>query len=345
MPRFFTRPSMYASMVLVVLCCCWPHQVVHGDEPLGTANAAVSKHVVARPSNPESLELARLKQIQTQVRAVVAKVMPACVAVSDGTGFGSGVIVSKSGLVLTAAHVMVDQGDYELILPSGKKVKARPLGKDMGVDAGMLQIIDRGPFPFVEIDRSGHLPFGAWVVSLGHSGGYELGRTPPVRTGRILGRDSGQVSTDAVLIGGDSGGPLFGLDGKLVGIHSSIGDTVAENRHTSMPAFLASWERMLRGEVWGELPDLDEPKAKKRGVIGVRVDLEAPNCRIRLVNEHSPAEEAGILVGDVVLEFNGMSIRDGRHLIAVIKTLNSGDVCAVKILRGQSEFSVGIQLR
>lgn len=344
MPRFFTRPSMYASMVLVVLCC-WPNLVVHGDEPLDTANAAVSKHGVASPSNPESLELARLKQIQTQVRSVVAKVMPACVAVSDGTGFGSGVIVSKSGLVLTAAHVMVDRGDYELILPSGKKLMARPLGKDMGVDAGMLQIIDKGPFPFVEIDRGGHLPFGAWVVSLGHSGGYELGRTPPVRTGRILSRDSGQLSTDAVLIGGDSGGPLFGLDGKLVGIHSSIGDTVAENRHTSMPAFLASWERMLRGEVWGQLPELDEPKGKKRGVIGVRVDLEAPNCRIRLVNEHSPAEEAGLLVGDVVLEFNGMSIRDGRHLIAVIKTLNSGDVCVVKILRGKTEFSVGIQLR
>ncbi|MEL7496407.1 MAG: S1C family serine protease [Planctomycetota bacterium] len=289
--------------------------------------------------------VAELKLVQQKINSVVAASMPACVAVTDGTGFGSGVIVSADGLVLTAGHVMASSGEYELILPSGKTVTAKPLGKNLAIDAGMLQIIEKGTYPFVPIDRAGETPKGAWVVSLGHSGGFELGRTPPVRSGRVLGRKDGQMFTDAVLIGGDSGGPLFNLEGELIGIHSSIGDTVAENRHVTMPAFLASWDRMKAGKVWGKLPELDEPPENRRGVIGVRVDLKAPNCRIRVVNENSPAAEAGLKVGDIVIRFNDVRITDGRHLIDVIKQLNAGDVCTMKIRRNEKEFSLGIQLR
>lgn len=307
----------------------------------------------------DELAIAKLRQVQRQVKTVVSATMPACVAVSDGTGFGSGVIVSEDGLVLTAGHVMTSRKDYELILPSGKIVRAKGLGKNLSIDAGMLQIVDPGKYPFVPIHRGGAVKKGTWVVSLGHSGGYELGRTPPVRTGRVLvASDESQpqtksrpnnsvIITDAVLIGGDSGGPLFNLDGELIGIHSSIGDSVAENRHVAMPAFLASWDRMKAGERWGSLPELDssEHRKKKRGVIGVRVDLEAPNCRIRFVNERSPADEVGLQVGDIVLEFNGTTIRDGRHLIDVIKQLNADDVCPMTIRRGETQMQFEIQLR
>lgn len=293
----------------------------------------------------DSSEVERLKQIEARVTQVVEKNMSACVAVSDGTGFGSGVIVSADGLVLTAGHVISEGDEFELILPSGKTLNARRLGMDLSVDAGMMQITSPGPFPFVEIDRSGEVPLGTWVVSMGHSGGYELGRTPPIRTGRVLSKGRGQMITDAVLIGGDSGGPLFDLEGKLIGIHSSIGDNVAENRHVTMPSFFAGWDRMKSGDVWGQLPELDAPPKKKRGVIGVRVDLEATNCRIRVVNERSPAAEAGVEVGDIVLEFNKQPIRDGRHLIEVIKGLNAGDVCRMKVQRGTQEILLSIQLK
>ena len=286
----------------------------------------------------------RLRRIQSLTQKVVPQVMPACVAVNDGTGFGSGVIVSSDGLVLTAGHVMVGNSDYELILPNGKKVIARALGKNLSIDAGMLQIISPGPFPFVEIEDS--LPSkGDWVISLGHSGGYELGRSPPVRTGRLLEVEAHEMVSDAVLIGGDSGGPLFNLSGKLIGIHSSIGDTIAHNQHVTIPAFRSSWKRMKSGESWGTLPSLDKTPKAKRGIIGVRVDLEASNCRIKFVNQNSPAEEAGIEVGDIVLKFNQTEIRDGRHLIQVIKKKNAGDVCTMLLRRGESEFEVSIQLK
>lgn len=293
-------------------------------------------------------ELLRLKKVQAKVQRVVSRVMPACVAISDGLGAGSGVIVSADGLILTAGHVITESEIYEVILPSGQTVRARVLGKNLDIDAGMLQVInpEAVELPFVEIERDRPLTTGQWVVSLGHSGGYEIGRTPPVRTGRVLRLSREQVITDAVLIGGDSGGPLFNLAGKLIGIHSSIGDSVAENRHVTIPAFDRNWDRMKAGETWGKLPQLDEPTpAKRRGVIGVRVDLKAANCKIRIVNPGSPAAEAGILPGDIVATFENIQIIDGRHLIEVIKRYNAGDVCTLTIIRNSKKIEFEVQLK
>jgi serine protease Do len=296
-------------------------------------------------------ELLRLKKVQAKVQAVVSRVMPACVAISDGMGAGSGVIISADGLILTAGHVITESEIYEVILPSGQTIRAKALGKNLDIDAGMLQVInpDAVQLPFVQIERNKSLTTGQWVVSLGHSGGYEIGRTPPVRTGRVLRLSPEQVITDAVLIGGDSGGPLFNLDGKLVGIHSSIGDSVAENRHVTIPAFDRNWARMKAGETWGELPELDEPKPPtkptRRGIIGVRVDLKAPDCKIRIVNPGSPAAEAGILPGDIVATFENVQIIDGRHLIDVIKRYRSGDVCTLTIFRNSKKLEFELQLK
>ena len=311
-------------------------------------NIFCSSQQLALADEPGIERLNELKRVQTQVTDVVSRVMPACVSISDGVGAGSGVIVSADGLILTAGHVMTEAPVYEIILPSGQTVKAKPLGRNLNIDAGMLQIIDGGSttWPHVNIEKTKLLRLSEWVVSIGHSGGFEIGRTPPVRTGRVLKIDQAKIITDAVLIGGDSGGPLFNLNGDLVGIHSSIGDTIAENTHVSMPAFLKDWNQMKAGKRWGELQELDRPTPKnRRGVIGVRVDLTAPNCKIRIVNSGSPAEDAGILVGDVVLQFDNVQINDGRHLIDVIKRYNSGDICRMVVIRNSETIDFEIQLK
>ena len=290
----------------------------------------------------------RLMLIEKKIGQVVSRNMAACVAVSDGVGFGSGVIVSADGLVLTAGHVMVspDRNQYEIILTSGRRVKAKPLGKNLNTDTGMIQILEPGPWPFVDVNQGDKHTPGAWVVSLGHSGGWELGRKPPVRTGRILSQKGDRIVTDAVLIGGDSGGPLFNLNGELIGIHSSIGDSVAENRHVMTAAFVRDWARLKNGESWGKLPKLNELDSQtKRGQIGVRVDKTASNCRIKSVVPGSPAADIGILAGDVILEFDRVLIQDGQHLIEVIKRKRSGDVCPVTIERNGTRIRLEIMLR
>lgn len=295
----------------------------------------------------DNLHVEELREVQAKISAVVAKNMNACVAVTDGVGFGSGVIVSPEGLVLTAGHVMAERdGEYEIILPTGRTVKAKPLGKNLNVDSGMVKITDPGPWPYVEVGQpKTHHP-GEWVVSLGHSGGFELGRLPPVRSGRVLKQEGHQIQTDAVLIGGDSGGPLFDLAGRLIAIHSSIGDSVAENRHVTIATYHRDWDRLLSGQSWGELPELNEPGDIKRpGKMGVQVDRTAPRARIRTVNQGSPADEAGMKIDDIVVEFDGIVIRDGTHLIEVVKNKMAGEVFAISIMRAGNIISFEIQLR
>ncbi len=294
----------------------------------------------------------QLRELQNQVSAVVSKTMSSCVAVSDGVGFGSGVIVSKDGLVLTAGHVMTGNGPFEIILPSGRTVKAKALGKNLDVDIGMIQITESGPWPFVELSETvsrkpaGDPLLGQWVVSLGHSGGFELGRLPPVRTGRVLSRKKHQIMTDAVLIGGDSGGPLFDLQGRLIAIHSSIGDSVAENRHVTVDIFRRDWTRLLGGESWGSLPELNEPGNKSRhGKIGVTIDRSAANALIKAVRSASSADDAGIRAGDVVLEFDRKNVSNGAHLIELIQAKHAGEVYPMAILRNGSVIRFDIQLK
>ena len=114
--------NLYTLVIVVALNALWVLQPVGATEP-GTE------------------DVAELKRIQTKVSEVVSRVMPACVSISDGAGAGSGVIVSPDGLILTAGHVMAKSEVYEIILPSGQSVKAKSLGRNLNIDAGMLQII------------------------------------------------------------------------------------------------------------------------------------------------------------------------------------------------------------
>jgi len=302
------------------------------------------------PAQQDTASIAQLREVEAKVKQVVAKNLDACVSVSEinvhgeTMGAGSGVIVTEDGLVLTAGHVMVGQGEYKILFPDGRVARARPLGKNLNVDSGMVQIIDPGPWPFVEIGKSNSLNKGDWVVSMGHSGGFELGRDPPVRTGRVLGRNEYQLETDAVLIGGDSGGPLFDLDGKLVGIHSSIGDSVAENRHVMTEIFDRDFDRMKRGEQWGQLPTLANGNdGSKPPKMGVRVDLNTG--RVNSVTENSPAFDMGIKAGDIVREFDGVRLESGRHLIRMIKKKISGDVVLMKVDRDGQILVFEIRLK
>ena len=282
-----------------------------------------------------------LREVEKKVQNTVSKVMESVVSIADGGGQGSGIVVSSDGLVLTAGHVMSSsRGEIEILFPSGRTARARALGKNLNVDAGMIQIIDPGPWPYVDI-ASKDANVGDWVVSLGHSGGYLVGRKPPVRTGRIIERRDFQLVSDAVLIGGDSGGPLFNLDGELVAIHSSIGDTIAENRHITISTFKQYWTRLRKGETWGKLPELDDDESiepvQSRARLGVIVERSQSVARINTVHPDSPADRAGLRVGDYITEFDSVRITGSRQLIDLIKTKKPGEPYWVEISRGRDQ--------
>ena len=179
------------------------------------------------------------KSHEQRVRAAIAKAMPSVVAIEGGIAqpknghyeaFGSGVIVSPDGLVVSQHHVthMSDYADQSRMLKPGNKVRvilhngrecrAELLGTDRAADLSMLKILDPGPFPFSPLDAKVAVALGDDVMKLGHPRGYRAGRPPVTRLGRVLARSESYFVSDCQVNGGDSGGPFFDLDGRLMGI-------------------------------------------------------------------------------------------------------------------------------
>ena len=186
-----------------------------------------------RQAVPSSVD--DLKAIQGQVEALAVRLAPAVVEVEVGMGSGSGVVISEDGLVLTAAHVCGTPNlDVVFTFPNGKKVRGKTLGTNHDMDAGLMKITDPGHWPRVETGELDDARLGDWVLALGHPGGFDPERPMVVRLGRLLKLGPGLLQTDCTLIGGDSGGPLFDMHGRVIGIHSRI----SNRREMVMPADL-----------------------------------------------------------------------------------------------------------
>ncbi|RMF95811.1 MAG: PDZ domain-containing protein, partial [Planctomycetota bacterium] len=222
------------------------------------SSPATAQGVVAEA--PQSI--ADLRAIEQQVDEVIKQVMPAVVGVRVGASQGSAVIVSSDGFVLTAGHVVGKPNqDVTFIFPDGKTAKGKTLGMNTEVDAGMMKITSdppEGGWPHVEMGDSEHVPEGAWVVAMGHPLGYTKGRPPVVRLGRVLRNHDTVIRTDCPLVAGDSGGPVFDLEGKVVAINSRIAGSTSMNYHVPVNLFRNGWDRLAKGDVWSDaLPGRD----------------------------------------------------------------------------------------
>ncbi len=297
-----------------------------------------------------SATLQDLIALEAKVAAVSTKVMPATVALlSMRTGSsGSGVIVTQSGLILTAAHVVQGAEELLVVFPDGKQLQGKVLGANYSKDIAMVEILgEAATWPFVAMGASRPLAAGDWVLALGHSAGFDAGRPPPVRFGRVVSKGPGNfLTTDCTLIGGDSGGPLFDLDGKLVGIHSSIGMSLTNNNHAGIDGFRDDWDRILAGETWGalsmnplanpEMPVLGIGMAMMRGVKGVIVES---------VVRGSPAAAAGVRIGDVIRTLDGSDVQHGGELLQMLAKRQAGDEVTLGLLRDEDRREVKVTLK
>jgi serine protease Do len=279
---------------------------------------------------PESLE--DLKAIQAQVQNVVKKVLPCTVAVRVGGASGSGVIVRPDGYVLTAGHVSGQPGrEVTLVLSDGRRVKAKTLGANHHMDGGLIKISEEGTWPFAEMGTSAELKSGQWCLATGHPGGYKAGRTPVVRLGRILINATDRIQSDCALVGGDSGGPLFDMQGRVIAIHSRIGDEITANIHVPVDTCRGAWDRLVKAEVWGSQIG--------RGV-GMRIDPESKDCRVTEITPGAPADKAGLKVDDVITQFDGQKIGNSEDLVTQLRRKRPGDEITVKVARGEETVSL-----
>ncbi|BCU75491.1 trypsin-like peptidase domain-containing protein [Luteolibacter sp. LG18] len=294
--------------------------------------------------------VADLKHIETEVAAVAAKVMPATVAlVSEQTGSsGSGIVTSADGLILTAAHVVQGVDELLVVFPNGKQINGRVLGANYSKDIAMVKIDQAGPWPFVERGNSKTLGAGDWLVAMGHSAGFDPNRTPPVRFGRVISKGPGNFFTsDCTLIGGDSGGPIFDLQGRIVGINSSIGESKRNNNHAGIDGFKDDWDRLVAGDNWGELSmnPFANPEAPVLGIgMGRETGKTGAGVPVERVTPRSPAAGAGVRIGDLLVSIDGGKVSSGRELQLVLAKKQPGDKIKLGLLRDQTKLDLEVTL-
>lgn len=287
---------------------------------------------------PKSLD--ELRALEKAVTTVLPKLLSSTIAVQVGASQGSGVIIDKEGHVLTAAHVIGDAGrDAIFIMPDGKRLKGKTLGANHDIDAGLMKITDKFDFPTVEWGDSSVLKNGQWCLSLGHPGGFQRGRNPVIRLGKVFTSRKTLIATDCTIMPGDSGGPLFDLEGRVIGIHSRIGGPLTANIHVPISAFRDGWDRMAAGETWGREAEEAGPYL---GVIG---DTDVKDAaKLAQVNPNTPADRAGLRAGDIIQKFNNVEIKSFDQLAETVRKQKVGTSATLKVLRGEKTLELKLRL-
>src|SRR5450631_2791214 len=259
---------------------------------------------------------------------------------------GSGFIIDASGLVVTNNHVISDADEISVILNDGSILKAEIVGRDTKTDLALLRVKPVKPLKAVKFGDSDKLRLGEWVIAIGNP--FSLGGTVTAGIVSARNRDinsgpyDNYIQTDAPINRGNSGGPLFNLDGEVVGINTAIispsGGSIGIG--FSVPSKTAV-------AVIDQLKNFGETR---RGWLGVRIQLvtdeiaESLNIKpphgalVAGVDDKGPAGPAGIEAGDVIVKFDGKDIKEMRDLPRVVADTTVGRAVEVIIIRkGQQE--------
>jgi len=312
----------------LVACLAWPGATLAKEVK---APKAWEKEV---PENKEDL-----LAIQTRLQAALKKTKGAVVAVQSGGGAGSGVIVSKDGFVLTAGHISGRPGrSVKIVLPDGRRVDAVTMGGSEISDSGMCRIKEEGEWPFVPMAEKGKSQVGDWCFALGHPGGFLEKRGMVTRIGRVIYKRHAMLRTDCRLLGGDSGGPLFNLDGEVIGIHSRIARDDDANFHAPIESYLEHWDLFIKDQM------ISRRDLQKGGFLGVGTMETEEGLRIMDLVKESAAEKGGILKSDVITSIDGEPIDSQEELFIVVGSKEPGDEVVVDLRRGDKELTISLEL-
>jgi serine protease Do len=277
--------------------------------------------------------------MERHVKALAARVSPAVVEVEVGSGSGSGVVISADGLVLTAGHVCGEVNrNVRFTFPDGKTARGKTVGANHDNDTGLMRITDRGPWPHAEMGDLRQALIGDWALALGHPGGFDSRRSLVVRLGRIIRLESDTLQTDCTISPGDSGGPLFDMHGRVIGIHSAISSSVAENFHVPVTEFYEGWKFLVKA------PAGNKPADKPQAYLGARGEDDPDGCRLTTVDEDGPAAKAGLKVGDLVVKVDEREVKLYASLLRWVAETEPGETLNLEVKRGDELRSFEVKL-
>ena len=148
-----------------------------------------------------------------------------------------------------------------------------------------------------------------------------------VRLGRIIRLAPGVLQTDCTISPGDSGGPLFDMHGRVVGIHTSISSSLAENFHVPITEYAETWDQLVKAQTWSQ------DKLPPQMVVGAEARDEAAGCRVNEVEKNGPAFKAGLKVGDLILKVEGREIKASASFRRWVTESKPGEVLDLEIRR------------
>ena len=267
------------------------------------------------------------------------------------SALGSGFIIDEKGIVVTNNHVIQGAEDIVVRVNGDKEFKAKVLGADPGMDIAVLQIETDEKFIPVKFGDSDKARIGDWVIAIGNPFGFGGTVTSGIISARNrsigLSRYEDFIQTDASINQGNSGGPLFNMDGDVIGINTAIlGPSGNIGIGFSIPSNNAK-------RVISQLIEFGETK---RGWLGVRIQyvtneiaevekLDKPRgALVASVADGSPSDDAGIKPGDIILEFDGKLINEMSELPKIVAATDVGKKVKVKVWRNQREISKNIIL-
>ena len=267
------------------------------------------------------------------------------------SALGSGFIINSKGIVITNNHVIAGAEDILVTVDGNKDYKAKVIGADPLSDIAVLQIESKDNFIPVKFGDSDKARIGDWVIAIGNP----LGLGGTVTSGIIsarnrtigLSRYEDYIQTDASINQGNSGGPLFDMNGDVIGINTAIlGQSGSIGIGFSIPSNSAK-------KVVDQLIKYGETK---RGWLGVRIQVvtkeiadieklgEPRGALVASVAENSPSDKANIKAGDIIIEFNGTPIKEMKELPKIVAQTEVGKIVDVKVWRNKKEITKKIKL-
>jgi serine protease Do len=265
-----------------------------------------------------------------------------------GSSLGSGFIIDPSGYIVTNHHVIAEADEVEVVLSDGTSLDAVIVGSDRDTDLALLKVEASGPLPSTTWGDSDAARIGDWVVAIGNPFGLGGTVTAGIVSARQrdinAGRYDNFIQTDAAINKGNSGGPMFNIDGQVIGVNTAIfspsggsvgiGFATPSSMAKNIIAQLRDTGEVRRGWLGVRIQNVTDELAE-----GLRLD-RARGALVAAVTEGGPAEAAGIRQGDVILEFNGREVPEMRRLPGMVAETSVGSSVDVTIWRRDGEKMV-----
>jgi len=264
---------------------------------------------------------------------------------------GSGFVISKSGFIVTNNHVVENASDIQVTFTDGLKIEAKLIASDKETDLALLKVESDSDLPFVSFGDSDSAKVGNWVMAIGNP--YGLGGTVTAgivsARGRMLGgRYDNFIQTDASINKGNSGGPLFDLEGNVIGVNSAIispsggsigiGFAIPSNLVSNIIDQLQKNGEIKRAWLGVRIQEVTDEIAKSVGL------AKTYGALVQGLTAESPAAISGVEEGDIIIEFNGNEVESVRVLPRLVADAEIGEFAEVKVWRNEQIIRLSINL-